>query len=197
MSAKPKHAAQDNGEPVLVVMGLDDTRKPHASTFDEADAKLAAKAAGLMGMRVVKLDTAELKALAAKLPRGKVFASGRAFVPFVKASLYASIVAAAGLPAKSPKPARMATASPPDGHSGAGGGDQPPDTAEATPAKGWGDIGAGSLVLATTGPNEGWYEAVVIEVHGDLLKLQWWSWPDEPLFARKISQVGLLPRDPA
>ncbi|WP_036283948.1 hypothetical protein [Methylocystis sp. ATCC 49242] len=197
MSAKPKHSAQDNGEPVLVVMGLDDTRKPHASIFDKADAKLASKAAGLMGMRVVKLETAELKALAAKLPRGKVFASGRAFVPFVKASLYASIVAAAGLPAKSPKPARMATASPLDGHSGAGGGDQPPDTAEATPAKGWGDIGAGSLVLATTGPNEGWYEAVVIEVHGDLLKLQWWSWPDEPLFARKISQVGLLPHDPA
>jgi hypothetical protein len=87
MNAKPKHAAQDDAAPVLIVMGLDDTRKPHASTFDEEDAELATKAAGLMGMRVVPLVTAELQALAAKLPRGRVFASGRAFVPFVRAGL--------------------------------------------------------------------------------------------------------------
>ena len=49
-----------------------------------------------MGMRVVPLDTPELQALAAKLPRGRVFASGRAFVPFVRAGLYQSIAAAAG-----------------------------------------------------------------------------------------------------
>ncbi len=48
-------------------------------------------------------------------------------------------------------------------------------------------------MLATTGPNEGWFESAVIEVHGDLLKLKWSGWPDEPLFARKVSQVGLLP----
>jgi hypothetical protein len=102
MSAKPKHVAQHDAAPVLIVMGLDDTRKPHASTFDEESAELATKAAGLMGMRVVPLVTAELQALAAKLPRGRVFASGRAFVPFVRAGLYQSITAAGGLPAKGP-----------------------------------------------------------------------------------------------
>ncbi|WP_424363144.1 hypothetical protein [Methylocystis parvus] len=48
-------------------------------------------------------------------------------------------------------------------------------------------------MLATTGPNEGWFEAVVTEAHDDLLKLRWLAWPDEPLFVRKITQVGLLP----
>ncbi|MBG0794072.1 hypothetical protein IYY11_11905 [Methylocystis sp. H62] len=58
---------------------------------------------------------------------------------------------------------------------------------------GWGDIGVGSVMLATTGPDEGWYEAEVVEIHDDLLTLTWCSWPEEPQFLRKISQVGLLP----
>ncbi len=64
---------------------------------------------------------------------------------------------------------------------------------EPPPPISWDEIGGGSVVLATTGPNEGWFESAVIEMHGDLLKLKWCGWPDEPLFARKITQVGLLP----
>ncbi|WP_246719900.1 hypothetical protein [Methylocystis sp. H62] len=192
MSAKPIHAAQHDATPVLIVMGLDDTRKPHASTFDEESAELATKAARLMGMRVVPLDTAELQALAAKLPRGRVFASGRAFVPFVRAGLYQSI-AAAGLPAKGPKLACTASAGSPEGHGGAGGGSGGGHMAQLKLPGGWGDIGVGSVMLATTGPDEGWYEAEVVEIHDDLLTLTWCSWPEEPQFLRKISQVGLLP----
>jgi hypothetical protein len=193
MSAKPKHAAQHDAAPVLIVMGLDDTRKPHASTFDEENAELATKAAGLMGMRVVPLDTAELQALAAKLPRGRVFASGRAFVPFVRAGLYQSIVAAAGLPANGPKLACTASAASPEGHGAAVGGSGGGRMAQVKLPGGWGDIGVGSVVLATTGPDQGWYEAEVVEIHDDLLTLTWCSWPEEPQFLRKMSQVGLLP----
>jgi hypothetical protein len=193
MSAKPIHAAQHDATPALIVMGLDDTRKPHASTFDEESAELATKAAGLMGMRVVPLDTAELQALAAKLPRGRVFASGRAFVPFVRAGLYQSIAAAAGLPPKGPKLACTASAGSPEGHGGAGAGSGAGRMAQVKLPGGWGDIGVGGVVLATTGPDEGWYEAEVVEIHDDLLTLTWCSWPEEPQFLRKMSQVGLLP----
>ena len=48
-----------------------------------------------MGMHVLRLETAEARELAAKLPQGRVFASGRAFVPFVKAGLYGSLAAIA------------------------------------------------------------------------------------------------------
>jgi hypothetical protein len=194
MSAKPIRAAQHETAPVLIVMGLDDTRKPHASTFDEESAELATKAAGLMGMRVVPLVTAELQALAAKLPRGRVFASGRAFVPFARAGLYQSIVAAAaGLPAKGPKLACTASAGSPEGHGGAEGGSGGGRMAQVKLPGGWGDIGVGSVVLATTGPDEGWYEAEVIEILDDVMKLRWCSWPDDPVIARRFSQVGLLP----
>ncbi len=39
------------------------------------------------------------------------------------------------------------------------------------------DIGPGSVVLASEGPKEGWFEAVVVAVDGDLLKLKWRDYP--------------------
>ena len=91
--------SQTHDAPAVVVFGLDDKGKPHASAFDVSEAKLAQKAAGLMGMRVLRPKTADQRALAAKLPRGRIFASGRGFVPFVKAGLYEALAATAGVSA--------------------------------------------------------------------------------------------------
>ena len=93
MSTKAIQAAPDAR--AVVVFGRDNSSKPHASCFDDADAEQAEKAAGLMGMHVLRLETAEARQLATKLPQGRVFASGRAFVPFVKAGMYASLAAIA------------------------------------------------------------------------------------------------------
>jgi hypothetical protein len=84
----------------IVLFGLDDRGKPHASAFDAANAELAQKAAGLMGMRVLRPETDDQRALAAKLPRGRVFESGRAFVPFVKRPIYESLAAFGGRPVR-------------------------------------------------------------------------------------------------
>jgi len=188
---------QDGGEageaPTLIVFGLDDTKRPHASTFPAHDAELAEKAAGLMGMAALRLATEAQKALAAKLPKGRVFASGRAFVPFVRAGLYEAIVAAAGGLGKATPSACAASADSPKAHAG---GVAPAEAAKpAAPPQpaGWADIQVGSVVLATTGPDQGWYESEVIEILDDLIKLRWRSWPEEPVFARRFSQVGLLP----
>ena len=81
----------------VVVFGRDDAGRPHASAFDATTAELAEKAAGLMGMRVLRLETDEQRALAAKLPRGRVFESGRAFVPFVKRPIFESLAAFGGV----------------------------------------------------------------------------------------------------
>ena len=72
----------------VVVFGRDEAGKPHASSLGTSEAELAEKAAGLMGMRVLRLTSDEERELAAKLPRGRVFGSGRAFVPFVKVGLF-------------------------------------------------------------------------------------------------------------
>jgi hypothetical protein len=75
----------------LIVFGLDDVQKPHASWFDEADAPLAEKAAGLMGMKILRLTTNEQRGLAGKLPKGRVFGSGKCFVPFTNKTLYSQL----------------------------------------------------------------------------------------------------------
>ena len=51
----------------------------------------------------------------------------------------------------------------------------------------------GSLVLATTGPEDGWYEAVVIKVEAEILTLRWRDYPDEGTLHRRAGQLGLRP----
>ena len=65
--------------PAVVVFGRDEAGKAHASWFDQAEAKLAEKAAGLMGLRLLPISTDPEHALAAKVPKGRVFATGKAF----------------------------------------------------------------------------------------------------------------------
>jgi hypothetical protein len=83
-------------EPCLVVFGRDEAGKPHASWFDAQSAELAVKAAELMQMRVLKVETEEQRAIARQLAPGRVFASGRAFTPFARANLYSKLVELAG-----------------------------------------------------------------------------------------------------
>ena len=77
--------ANAQAEPSLVVFGHDDAGKPRASWFDAGSAGLAAKAADLMKMRLLRVETEEQKAVARQLAPGRVFASGRAFTPFARA----------------------------------------------------------------------------------------------------------------
>ena len=177
----------------VVVFGLDEAGKPHASAFEAGNARLAKNAAALMGMRVLRPNTEEQRAVAAKLPKGRVFASGKAFVPFVAKPLYESLAAFSGVQVGVPpgKPKKGCTGSPgaPKGNSQGGEG-QPPHL-PATLV----DIGPGSIVLATEGPEEGWFEAVVVTVEGEMLKLRWRDYPGTAAFSKRLTQVALLPPD--
>jgi hypothetical protein len=57
----------------------------------------------------------------------------------------------------------------------------------------WNDIGVGSIVLATEGPQEGWFESVVLRAENDVFILRWRDWPRLPTFTRRTWQIGLLP----
>src|SRR5689334_19748368 len=54
-------------EPAVIVFGRDEAGKPHASWFDADSAELAIKAADLMNMRILRVETEEQKALARQL----------------------------------------------------------------------------------------------------------------------------------
>jgi hypothetical protein len=182
--------------PAIAVFGTDESGKPHASSFSEADAELAEKAARLMGMQVLRLATDEQRQLAAKLPAGRVFASGRAFVPFVQAGVYEALRAFAGpashSPAGDPSSARKGKPEAAPAHSGA----SPTEAAGAgerdAPKQPPGAIDIGTVVLALTEPTMGWWEAVVIKAKGDVLTLKWRDYPDEPQIVRRRHKVVRL-----
>ncbi len=67
--------AAENGPAALIVFGRDGSGKPHASSFNAADAELAEKAAGLMGMQALRVETDDHREIAGKLPKLRVFAS--------------------------------------------------------------------------------------------------------------------------
>jgi hypothetical protein len=185
--------------PALVVFGRDATGKPHASSFSQSEADLATKAAELMGLRLLPVRTDTERALAAKVPRGRVFATGRAFVPFIKATLLMELQAAAlnnGV-----KPLKLLT-----GPVSTGAGE--PTPAAPTPAKGkgtpgpapvkqpcgWADVRVGSVVLGAAPPRRTeWFECLVIAVEGeDLFTLRYCDWPKEPPFKRRRVELGLM-----
>jgi hypothetical protein len=198
MIAQPKPEPAD--APTLVVFGRDATGKPHASSFSQSEADLATKAAELMGLRLLPVQTDMERALAAKVPRGRVFASGRAFVPFIKASLFTELQAAALN--SGAKPLKLLT-----GPAATGAGEPTPValTAAAKPAKGngiapvkqpcgWADIQVGSIVLGAAPPRRTeWFECLVIAVEGeDLFALRYCDWPKEPTFKRRRIEIGLM-----
>ena len=176
-------------QPTLIVLGRDDSGKPHASWFDEAEQKLAAKAAALMGMRALSVTSDEIRQLADRLPHGRVFASGRAFVPFVKETLFTEL--SAHLTAPSAGDGRDAG---PETEASASGEPAGEDEAAGAPILlDWSKIVVGSLVLASEGEGHGWYECIVQEVReADLFILVWRDWPDEPQLVRRSKHIALL-----
>ncbi len=218
----PAPADTQPSEPSVVVFGRDEAGKPHASWFDAESAELAVKAADLMNMRVLRVKTEEQSALARQLARGRVFASGRAFTPFVRANLYSKLVELAGGATglanvkASAEPAAMALRPADfsiDGFQALVAALDEPEGAAAGPAKAseragpppalaptvsprprtWDEIGIGSLVLATVGVEDGWWESLVLGTNGEMLTLKWRDFPREPVFVRRRTELALLP----
>lgn len=185
--------------PNVVLFGLDESRKPRAARFGSAHAHLAAKAAELMSLTACPVNSGTLAEIAEKLPTGRMYANGRAFVPNVRRDLYAKLIAAAGTnnggngqgqsdgPAE--KPAEPAAAGNKPGPSAV-------EPAEPVVAQGypcdWNDISVGHLVIASGGATDGWWEAIVIGLEGDMLTLRWRDFPKYPKFAQHRSAVALL-----
>ncbi|MFY0646094.1 hypothetical protein [Sulfitobacter geojensis] len=182
--------------PAIIVFGTDDTGKPHASTFTIDQRGDAIRAAGLMSFRAFAVEGETLTALAAKIPAGKVFNSGKGFVPFVKREVGEQLEQLAQV-----KPDLLiAVPFPEDGDDLSGGEAVTP--LDALP-KDWGGIAVGSRVLAQDDPDDGWWEAIVQHVHEggtqgqpcQIFTLMWEAFPDDDRFVRRFDQVALLHPD--
>ncbi|POO56705.1 hypothetical protein [Agrobacterium rosae] len=170
----------------IIILGRDDKRKPHASFFPATDTRPAEKAAELMGMAALKVESDDVRSFLTRLPQGKLFDSGKAFVPFVKQDLYNEIAAHLSDEERERlEQPRAAPETPPTNVTHPVRPKNMPDSFDR--------IVVGSVVLATEGPLEGWYEAKVIEVKAEgALRLQWRDYLDDPAFTRRIDQVALI-----
>jgi hypothetical protein len=169
-----------------VILGIDVDGRAHGSRFEERDAPFVVRAAELMGFHVIRVapDNDELCGIAEKLPLGKIFATGRAFVPFVSRSAFDRLatMVEGGVTTRAPQ---------------AIGANQAPemlqaesdDTADAL----WAKVEVGTVVLAAQpdlyGP--GWWEGVVVGVDGDDLTLRWMDDPELEPFHQSRRDIAL------
>jgi hypothetical protein len=167
-----KKGKPDKPTPRLFVMfGSDERAKPRAAKFAADDKELLAKAAEALHLRLVEVSTPEMAALAAKLPTGRLHASGGGLVPHIQDSLYLDLVAENLV----------------DGPSTP----RPDPTARDVPG-GWDEIAPGHLVIAKESQECGWWEATVVERNGDLVTLRYRDYPYCPAFVRHRSAVALI-----
>jgi hypothetical protein len=165
------------------LFGIDSRGKPKAARFRKEHAGLALKAATQLQLNVLASNDPKVAEIAARLPVGRVHATGRMFVPFIRHDLYDKLVAAAAN-------GNTHSATPPNGSSGASGS-TPGGSAPHLP-RNWREIGVGDLVVANQDRDEGWYEAIVVEANGDMLTTRWRDYPRERRTVHHRLRLGLL-----
>jgi hypothetical protein len=167
----------------VVLFGIDRRGKPKAARFGKQHAGLAVKAAGQLQLNVLATNDPKIADLVARLPAGRVHATGRTFVPFIRRDLYDKLVAAAANGTAQPT-------DPPNGASstsGSRGGGAPPHLPRT-----WQEISIGDVVVANDSQEDGWYEAIVFEVNGDMFRARWRDYPRERAILRHRHQLALL-----
>jgi hypothetical protein len=185
MTAKANHTFKPTTacSAPLVLFGVDSHGKPKAARFGKQHAGLAIRAATQLQLQVLASNDPKIAELAARLPVGRIHATGRTFVPFIRRDLYDELIAATAN-------GSACSASHSGGSSGASGS-LPGGSAPPLPQN-WQEIGVGHLVVAHDDPTEGWYEAIVTATDGDMLTLRWRDYPRERRIVRHRNRIALL-----
>jgi hypothetical protein len=198
MSKKTNQSKRPTPTPAVVLFGIDEANKPHAAYFDEAHVELATKAAGLMGLNVLKVANHEQAKIACSLPAGRIYANGRGFVPYVRKDLYSKVTELAGTQATHQLRGPQSIASTEGPSSGSSVERQPANPAGRRAGPGlprhWDDIDVGHLVIAPEDnrKDDGWWQAIVVEKNGDMFTLRWQAFPHQKKILRHRLNIGLM-----
>jgi hypothetical protein len=168
--AKKTTPAKPPGK-TYVLFGADEYAKPRAARFSAEDPELLAKAAAAMCLRLVEVTEPDVAEIAAKLPAGRLHASGKGLVPYIKGALYNELLVAT-LANQLPRPN--------------------PDPAPQDLPRTWDDLVPGHLVIARETLEVGWWEAIVIERTGDLVTVRYRDYPQYPPMVRHRSAIALI-----
>lgn len=181
--------------PAGLILGRDNNDRPHAAWFMPEQLAQAESAANSMGMHFVAVgENQDLAAIATKLPKGKLFDSGKAFVPFIGGAAFDQLLpfappAAAEHKEPKPKAPKLEKVAVP--------ADDPALPPAPIPGidlpKDWNAIKVGSVVLASESRDDGWWEAKVIEAKpNDVFILRWSDYPDYGPFVRHRERLALM-----
>lgn len=159
-------------KPLLIVAGRDGDDRPHAAHFTKSEETQATRAAALMGYQIALAQSGKALSAARALPKGKLFATGRALVPYAKQEVMDLLNTLVEF--QTPAPAEELA--PPEARS--------PD----------GSLTIGDVVLAFENKELGWWEAVVLDVDAKkaALSLRWRDFPESKKFQRRLSEVGII-----
>lgn len=171
-----------------LVYGLDKDGKPRGGRYPVLRDDFVSAA---MDMNFQLLPVSEeLAPLAAKLPLGRIYASGRVFIPPIRRPLFDKLqeayrawqgqgVVQQDTPVEPDRQAQRVRAPV----------NFEPESVDHLPAD-WDGIAVGDLVIAPISPEEGWWCSIVTEREEDLLTLRYRDYPKKPTFVRHISTIA-------
>ncbi|RXH02188.1 hypothetical protein [Bradyrhizobium vignae] len=174
-----------NATDKLFVFGLDEDGKPRGARFAEFNEKVVS-AAAQMKLATVHPASPAVTEIGMKLPVGRLYASGKAFVPPIRRDLLGKLKAALDVPGDGSQVQQPAPAPSPE-KAKAG------DVVAAGLPRTWESIAVGQLVLVEDDdPGFGWWPCVVTERNKDVLTLRLRDYPDKGTYVRHVAQVGLI-----
>lgn len=194
MAKKPeKKTSQPDPGPVFVY-GLDSSGKARGARFPQLRDDIIKAAIELNCFFVTNAPPA-FAGIGAKLPVGRIYSSGKAFVPNVRRDLYDRLVEAGRDIAK-----RGVIENDSNGAVKEKDHKKPTQNASAQPASpvaytlppNWKGIDTGHLVIALDNPSDGYWPAVVLSRDQDVLTMKWRDYPKQQSFIRHVHDVALL-----
>jgi hypothetical protein len=170
------------------VFGLDDKGKPRGARFAEFNER-ALNFALELNLTGVHPASPAFTDTGMKLPPGRLYSSGKAFIPNIRRDLVEKLgatLAAPGDESQTHQPAK-----PPEDHSDETTVRTISPITSGLPRT-WENVGAGHVVLIHESPADGWWEATVEVRDAEILTLRFRDYPRQPKFQRHISQVALI-----
>lgn len=178
MTAKKTKAKAEPVKAPFIVYGSDESGKPKAGRFAHTQFELASQAAVSMDLGIYEALTADVLELAKKLPAGRIYARGKAFIPYIRRDLYDKLCELAGTPMKNNAAQR--------------GSKDRNNSEPPVPPRTWDEIAAGHTVLVQESRQDGWWECVVVSRLEDMLTLRWRDYASHPPFPLHIASVALI-----
>lgn len=167
-TSKSPHKAAKSIDPdasIFILFGRDVDEKPRAARLPDFNASLVRHAARIMGYRACETSYGDHPEILKRLPLGRIYADGKALAPVVSEETYDMITAAVGGDL-----GRIAIEGP----------------------KAWTDLAPGQVVLANYSGEDGWWEAVVVGIEEDLIKIKWRDFQQDEPIGKRLEDLALM-----